>query len=71
MISIVIATFNGSKYIIEQLKSILNQTLKDFKMIVVDDASTDNTIELFENYPRASKNEFCEFLKQHTNYNFE
>ena len=63
MISIVIATFNGSKYIIEQLKSILNQTLKDFEMIVVDDTSTDNTIELFENYPHASKNEFCEFLK--------
>lgn len=50
MISIVLTTYNGSNFIIEQLKSILNQTLKDFEIIVVDDASTDNTVGLIKNY---------------------
>ena len=44
MISICVATYNGEKYIIPQLKSILKQIGPDDEIIVADDGSTDNTI---------------------------
>ncbi|SUB79650.1 Spore coat polysaccharide biosynthesis protein spsA [Segatella buccae] len=45
MISVCMTTYNGSKYIIEQLESILCQLSKDDEIIVSDDTSTDDTIE--------------------------
>jgi len=48
MISICMASYNGSRYVKEQLKSILLQIESDDEIIVVDDASTDNTISIIE-----------------------
>lgn len=51
-ISVVIATFNGEKFIREQLDSILAQTLMPNEIIVSDDDSTDRTWEILEEYKR-------------------
>lgn len=48
MISVCIATYNGSQYIEEQLHSILSQISKNDEIIISDDHSTDNTIELIQ-----------------------
>lgn len=45
MISVIMPVFNVDKYINEAIESILNQTLKDFEFIIIDDASTDKTVE--------------------------
>lgn len=45
---IIMPTFNGEKYINEQIMSILNQTYKDFILYIFDDKSTDNTIEVIK-----------------------
>ena len=45
-VSVAIATFNGQKYIKEQLESILKQLSENDEIIVSDDGSTDNTIEI-------------------------
>lgn len=45
-ISVAIATYNGEKYIEEQLKSILSQLNIDDEIIISDDGSTDNTINI-------------------------
>lgn len=45
-ISIAIATYNGEKYIEEQLKSIYNQTIKPDEIIISDDNSNDNTLNI-------------------------
>lgn len=50
MISIALASYNGSKYIREQLDSILMQTYQDFELIICDDCSTDNTWQILEEY---------------------
>lgn len=42
------ATFNGEKYIIKQLESILSQLCEDDEIIISDDSSTDRTIEYIE-----------------------
>ena len=50
MISVCIATYNGEKYIREQLDSILVQLGPDDEIVVCDDRSSDRTLELIEGY---------------------
>ena len=48
--SVIMATYNGEKYIIEQLDSIKNQTLPPDEVIICDDCSIDNTSGIVEDY---------------------
>jgi glycosyltransferase involved in cell wall biosynthesis len=50
MISVAITTYNGSKYIIQQLKSIMNQTVKVDEVIIIDDISKDDTVKLVQKF---------------------
>lgn len=43
LISIVMPAFNAGKYIREAINSVLNQSFDNWELIIVDDASTDNT----------------------------
>lgn len=63
MISVVMATFNGEKYIKKQLKSIISQTKKVDEIIIVDDCSSDNTVKLIEQF----KNKYNQNLKLYIN----
>lgn len=55
LISVVMPVYNGEKYIKKCLDSLINQTLKDFEIIIINDGSLDNTqniIDLYSNkYP--------------------
>ena len=48
--SVVLSTYNGEKYIIEQLESIKNQTRIPDEVLIYDDCSTDQTVELVRNF---------------------
>lgn len=48
--SVIVALYNGEKYLIEQLESILNQTRKADEVILCDDGSTDSTISVCNNF---------------------
>jgi rhamnosyltransferase len=50
MIDILLATFNGDKFIENQLLSILSQTNKDWRLIIHDDGSTDDTLLIVKKY---------------------
>lgn len=50
MIDILMATYNGGKYLREQLDSIINQTYSDWHLIIADDCSNDNTVKILEEY---------------------
>ncbi len=52
LVSVALATYNGDKYISKQLDSIFLQTYKDIEVVISDDASTDNTIEILERYKK-------------------
>ncbi len=49
-VSIVLATYNGEKYIAEQLESISRQSYKNFNIIIVDDASSDGTAAVIQSF---------------------
>ena len=49
-ISIVVPAYNKEPYIKQCMDSLVNQTLKDIEIIVVDDASTDNTLQILRDY---------------------
>lgn len=49
-ISVVIATYNGQKFLLEQLNSIKNQSREPNEVIIQDDNSTDGTAEMISNY---------------------
>ena len=46
--SIAMATYNGAKYLQEQLDSFANQTRQPDELILTDDGSIDNTIQIIE-----------------------
>jgi glycosyltransferase involved in cell wall biosynthesis len=49
-ISIYITNRNYGKYIDRAIKSVLNQTFKDWELIIIDDASTDNSLKKIRVY---------------------
>lgn len=52
-IDILLATYNGEKYLREQLISIENQTYKNWYLIVRDDGSSDDTVNILENFKKS------------------
>jgi glycosyltransferase involved in cell wall biosynthesis len=51
MFKIIIPNFNNEKWLDKCLSSIFNQTFKDFEVIVIDDMSTDGSIDIIKKYP--------------------
>lgn len=49
LISVIIPVYNSALYLDEALNSILNQTIQDFEIIIIDDCSTDSTIDILDN----------------------
>jgi glycosyltransferase involved in cell wall biosynthesis len=56
MISILLAAYNGEKYIAEQIESLLSQTYQDFKLYINDDKSTDSTYAIITKYAQEFPN---------------
>ena len=54
-IEILMATYNGEKYISEQINSIINQTYKNWKLLIRDDGSKDETLEILKEYEKKDK----------------
>ena len=46
MVDILMATYNGEAFVEEQVQSIINQTYREWRLLVHDDGSTDKTMEI-------------------------
>lgn len=49
-VSIVLPMYNAAEYIKECVDSILMQTYSDFELLIIDDGSTDDSVEILEKY---------------------
>ena len=49
-ISVIVPMFNSEKYIGLAIASVLAQTFRDFELILIDDASTDRTLEIAKSF---------------------
>jgi glycosyltransferase involved in cell wall biosynthesis len=52
LVSVVMCTYNGEKFLHPQIGSVLSQTYLNLEFIIVDDASSDNTVQILEEYSR-------------------
>ena len=55
-VCVLISTYNGEKYLKEQIESILNQENIEVDILIRDDGSTDNTLNILEDYTQKYKN---------------
>lgn len=58
LVSVPVITYNSSKFVIETLESIKNQTYQNIELIVSDDGSTDNTVELCKDWIERNQSRF-------------
>ena len=68
LISIVLATYNGAKFLRTQLDSVLQQDYPNLEIIVTDDNSSDDTLAIIESYQ--SKHPFIQIIKSTTNQGY-
>lgn len=50
LVSVIMPAYNGERYISKAIESVLNQTYPDLELIIVEDASTDKTLEIIKSY---------------------
>lgn len=58
LVSIIVPNYNYSRYLDERMESILNQTYQNYEVIILDDKSTDNSLDVigkYSNHPKVSK----------------
>ncbi|MBE9224825.1 glycosyltransferase family 2 protein [Phormidium sp. LEGE 05292] len=55
-ISIILCTYNREQHLDNSIKSVINQTFKDWELVVVDDGSQDNTFEIVNTYLQNFRN---------------
>ena len=72
-IDILLATYNGEKYLKEQIDSILSQTYSNFRLIISDDCSTDGTRKILEEYKEKDSRIIVYYQEKNLGYvkNFE
>lgn len=50
LVSVAMATYNGEKFIAAQLESIVHQTYRNIEIVITDDASADNTVQIIKQF---------------------
>ncbi len=72
-VDILLATYNGEQYLKEQLDSILDQSYNEFRLLISDDASTDDTVRILKEYEEKDNRITVFFQKENSGVikNFE
>ena len=65
-VSIIIPVYNAEKNICLCLNSILNQTYKNLEIIIVNDGSTDNSLEIINEYKKIYENKIIVINKENS-----
>ncbi|MBK5721226.1 glycosyltransferase [Dysgonomonas sp. Marseille-P4677] len=55
LVSVILPNYNHAQYLQQRIESILNQTFQDFELIILDDCSTDNSVDIIRKYAESKK----------------
>ena len=69
-ISVAITTYNGEKYLLEQLESIKNQIRTPDEVVIIDDASTDDTTQMIKSFIEENELDSWKFIENKENLGF-
>lgn len=50
LVSVIIPNYNHARFLDERIQSVINQTYQNFELIILDDNSTDNSVEVMNQY---------------------
>lgn len=65
LVSIITPTYNSEKYITDTINSVINQTYRNWELIIVDDCSTDTTVRIIKNF--IEEDHRIHFMQQNKN----
>lgn len=71
LISIIVPNFNHANFLEKRIESILNQTIQDFELIILDDCSTDESRKVIDKYKSNSKVAHLDYSKSNSGSPFK
>ena len=71
MVSVIVPNYNHSKFLEKRIDSILNQTYQDFELILLDDKSTDNSVDILRRYAQNPKVTAIEINEENSGSTFK
>ena len=63
LVSVIMPTYNAGKYLADSIESILSQTYANLELLITDDCSTDNTIDILKDFAQRDKRVKVKYLK--------
>lgn len=69
-VSVIIPNYNHAKYLAQRIESVLNQTIEEIEVIILDDCSLDNSREVIEQYARQDSRIRVDFNQQNSGSTF-
>ncbi len=63
LVSVIMPTYNASKYLADSIESVLKQTYTNLELLITDDGSTDSTIDILKDYTQRDKRVKVKYLK--------
>ena len=55
LLTVLMPVYNAEKFLAESINSILSQTYSDFELLILDDASTDNSLKIIRTHAKEDK----------------
>ena len=50
LVTVLMAVYNGGRYLKSSIESVLNQTFRDFEFLIINDCSTDDSVKMIESF---------------------